>query len=297
MTKQKELHWRGYLLHLTHYDPVWMRKKSTEKPFDPDVAGEVVETLKDCGFNMLLIGVSDGITYRSHPELKRRYSRPMKALVDLAAHARSLGMEIVPKLNFSRSEINCHNHWMRSPKEEWYHNFDDAPYFKRAFDCIDEVIEACRPKKFFHVGMDEDHDRSYTQYVNAILSLRAGLRKRRLRTVCWSDSAIEYASGQIHVEKCQTAERELPKDVVRLLWHYRSVPAGVMKTIRKHGYELWGAPGASELAKTVAFRDGVLACGGTGLVMTNWIPCRKENRQALLDRIRSFAPAYGVSSE
>ena len=34
---------------------------------------------------MLLIGVSDGVRYRSHPELRRHYSQPMSVLGKLAA--------------------------------------------------------------------------------------------------------------------------------------------------------------------------------------------------------------------
>ena len=282
---------RGYLLHLTHYDPVWVARKSQEQPFELDLALQIVDTLAARGFNTLLVGVSDGVVFASHPELRRPYSQPIAQLAQLCAHARQKGLEIIPKLNFSKSEVNCHDHWSRAPGEPWHTHFDDDVYFQRGFDVIDEIIAACKPARYFHVGMDEDHERSHAQYVRAILRLREGLAARHLRTVCWSDSAIDYSSGDVYREKTAFAETQLPTDCVRLLWNYWNVPAGVMQTIRHAGYELWGAPGG-KLEQATAFRDALLAAGGTGLVMTHWIACRHENQAALLARITDLAGVY-----
>jgi hypothetical protein len=283
---------RGYLLHLTHYDPVWWDNKKKEKPFDMAVARDIVAALVDHGFNMLLIGVSDGVRYRSHPELRKHYSQPMTTLRKLADLARKRGLQIVPKLNFSRSEINRHNQWMRRDGQPWHEQFDDAAFWKLGFQAIDEVVAACRPESYFHVGMDEDHDRSHRQYIDAMLVLLKGLAQRGLRTVSWSDSAIDYASADHHREKSVAAEKHLPADMVRILWNYWAVPTGPMKAIRRRGMELWGAPGARTVEQTTAFRDAVLACGGTGLVMTHWIPCIPARRKELLDRINTFGPLY-----
>jgi hypothetical protein len=282
---------RGYLLHLTHYAPGWVDRKAGEKRFDLEVALELTEEAAAQGFNTLFIGVSDGVRYASHPEFRRGYSAPMKELAVLAARARQLGLDVVPKLNFSRSAINCHNNWMRAPDESWHLHFDDDYFWKTGFECIDEVIDACKPGRFFHVGMDEDHDRSYTQYVAAMRTLRAGLRTRGLRTVCWSDSALDYPSGQVYREKSERAEEELPHDTVRLLWNYWAVPRREMRRISGLGHELWGAPG-KDVKHLRSFRDALLAAGGTGMVMTRWIACRRPNRAELLGMIRTLGPVY-----
>lgn len=289
--RRRELTVRGYLLLLTHYDPTWIKGKSRERPFNLNLALEIVEKLAQTGFNTLLIGVSDGVRYRSHPELRRRYSVPMSQLRELCAAARSHGLQVIPKLNFSRSLFNRHDDWLRAPGEERWAHFEDETYWARAWDCIDEIIAACRPERFFHVGMDEDHERSYSQYVAAILRLRAGLRERGLRTICWSDTALEYPSGQIYREKSEMAERQIPRDTVRLLWSYRRAPEREIRRIARAGHEIWGAPrGTPEAA--VAFREALLAAGGTGLVMTHWIACQRRNRRVLLERIRNVGPAY-----
>jgi len=288
----RSLSLRGFLLHLTHYAPGWIQKKPQEQPFDPGVAGEVVEELARQGFNALLLGVSDGVRYGSHPELTRQYSAPMEQLEALAAHARSRGLEVIPKLNFSRSPINFHNDWMRAPGEQWFTHFDDDCYWTTAFEVIDEVIAACRPARYFHVGMDEDHERSYSQYVKALKVLRAGLRKRGLTMVAWSDSALDYPSGNIYREKSETAEDLLPRDTVRLLWEYRRVPAAEVHRIRRLGHELWGAPGARDREQVLGFKRALLRAGGTGMVMTRWVKCNAENRDMLLELIRAMGPGY-----
>lgn len=289
---QAKLDYRGYLLHLTHYDPVWWERKAKEVPFDPKVARDVLSALQDNGFNMLIIGVSDGVRFKSHPELRRHYSHPMSVLKRLADDARKRGMQIVPKLNFSRSEINHHNEWMRKKGQQWHEQFEDDVFFKLGFDAIDEVIAACAPEKFFHIGMDEDHDRSHQQYVDAIVRLHDGLKKRKLRTVTWSDSALDYASGQVYREKSERAERDCPRDVVRLLWNYWMVPEKEMRTIRRRGFELWGAPGARTPELLNRFKEALLKAGGNGMVMTHWAPCIADRREDLLKRINEYGPLY-----
>jgi hypothetical protein len=292
MKRTRDLAIRGYQLHLTHYDPVWVKRKKTEPRFDLDLALELVDELVLNGFNTLVVGVSDGVVYRSHPEFRKRYSAPMKHLEQLCTHARAHGLQVIPKLNFSRSAINCHNHWMRAPGEEWHVHFDDEHYWKTAFEVIDELIDVCKPARYFHVGMDEDHERSCRQFVDALRTLRTGLSRRRLRMVAWSDSSLDYDSGQVYREKSELAEKQLKPGTVRLLWNYWAVPSAEMKTIARNGHELWGAPGWNDEKQVAAFREALGAAGGTGMIMTRWIGCWPRNRKQLLGQIRKYAPYY-----
>jgi hypothetical protein len=284
---------RGYILFLTHYDPWWVKRKPRERPFNLDLALELVDEIAAVGFNTLVINVSDGVIYRTHPEFAKRYSVPMTQLRQLSAHARTRGLEIIPKLNFSRSAINCHNHWIRAPGEEWHTHFDDEYYWNTAFETIDELIEVCKPARFFHVGMDEDHDRSYSQYVAALVTLQTGLTKRGLRTVAWSDSALDYVSGDIYREKSLVAEERIPRTGVRVVWNYWAVPAAVFRQVHDQGHELWGAPGHASEEHVLEFKQALLKAGGTGMLMAQWlVPCRTSNRQTLLANIRRFGPLY-----
>jgi hypothetical protein len=271
---------------------MWWKRKARENPFDLDLALEIVDALAEEGFNLLAIDCADAVKYRSHPDLARRYTVPMSHLDRLASAARARGLDVVPKLNFSRSQLHHHNDWMLAPGETWHAHFDDAAYWERAFDLIDELIAVCQPKRYFHVGMDEDHDRSLAQYAEAIRVLHAGLKQRKLRTLIWNDTGIEYASGLVHAERSRAAEEVIPRQIIQVLWRYDAVPTAGVQRLRQLGFELWGAPGRRNPAQVRAFRDAVIRHGGKGLLMTAWIPCRKPNRRALLTGIHAMGPIY-----
>ncbi len=185
MTKEGVIPVRGFLIHITHYDPPWYKRKSREKPFDLDVGLEIVDTMSEVGLNLLVIDCADGVRYKSHPELARKYTVPMSHLEKLVNRAEERGIEIVPKLNFSQSRYHRHNDWFRPHKNL----FDNDEYWRIAFEIIDEIIQTCHPRRYFHIGMDEDHDRAHSQYIEAILKLQSGLKERGLRTVIWNDSS------------------------------------------------------------------------------------------------------------
>ena len=62
---------------------------------------------------------------------------------------------------------------------------------------IDELVRVCKPRRYFHIGMDEDHYRSQPQYVDAILRLRKMVKRHRLRTVIDSTFATPFNQNPI----------------------------------------------------------------------------------------------------
>ena len=287
MSRKPELPVRGFLLHVTHYDPRWCRRKGRERPMDVDLAVEVVEAMAAAGMNLLVLDVADGVKYKSHPELKRPYSIPMRSLRRICTAAGRNGIEVVPKLNFARSHYHQHNQWFRPHANDRGH-FDDERYWTTAFEVIDELIDAVKPKRFFHVGMDEDHSRSYTQYAEAICALHAGLRRRKLRTVMWKD-AHDWPPIQCHTEKALFAERRIPTDIVQIPWCYSSVLTRPVRRLARKGFEVWGAPGR-DVRQVRDWRQTLLRYGGKGILLTQWIPCRPGNRKALLELIGTCGP-------
>ncbi len=284
---------RGLLLHVTHYDPAWLLRKGREAKFDLDAALEIVGAMAETGMNLLVVDCADGVAYRSHPELRRKYTVPMSDLRELCAAARSQGIEVAPKLNFSKSGRNFHDYFMRPHWDNvsWLKDVDE--YWSVAGDLIDELVEACRPARFFHVGMDEDHYRSLAQYVEAIRVLRGKLKRHKLRTVVWNDSCHDHkdAVAQVHAEKCRAAEDDLPRDIVHVLWDYERVHAPIVRRVAKKGFEVWAAPGAN-VDSIRGWRRAVLREGGSGLLMTRWIKCDHANRKLLVDLVRALGPEY-----
>ena len=284
MSQSNVLPIRGYMLHLSHYDPRWCRRKSREKPIDVAFAVELVEAMAPAGLNLLVIDCADGVKYGSHPELARPYSIPMRSLKRIVSSAERNGIEVVPKLNFARSPMHQHNQWFR-PHDR---HFDDNAYWKTAFEVIDELIGVTRPRRFFHVGMDEDHTRSYNQYADAICTLHAGLKRRRLRTVMWKDSH-DWPATQCHTEKALWSERKIPRDVVQVPWDYKRVQTGVIRRLARKGFAVWGAPGPDP-HQVRTWRETLLRSGGQGILLTRWVPCRPGNRKNLLHLVRDLGP-------
>jgi len=286
MTEQTIVPIRGFLIHLTHYDPRWYERKAREKPFDLDLGLEVVDALAQVGLNLLVIDCADGVRYRSHPELARPYSVPMAHLEQLVQRAEERGLEVVPKLNFSQSHLHRHNDWFRP----YHYLFDNDEYWRLAFELVDELLQVCRPRRYFHVGMDEDHDRAHSQYVEAILTLHSGLQERGLRTIIWNDSAHK-GRALVHAEKSLVAEQHIPRDVVQAVWDYSSAWPDIVRRLVQAGFEVWGAPG-QDPDQARQWRQAILQHGGQGLLMTNWIPCRRPNRAKFLRLIRTVGPIY-----
>ena len=54
---------RGYLLHITHYDPIWVANKDKEEPFDLEIGLRIIDAMADVGLNLLLIDPKDGVRY------------------------------------------------------------------------------------------------------------------------------------------------------------------------------------------------------------------------------------------
>jgi len=288
MAKRTTIPIRGYLLHLTHYDPRWYLRKRTEKPIDLELALDIIEAIAKIGFNLLIVDCADGLKYESHPELTRRYSLPTAILKRLLDYAKKRKLEVVPKLNFSHSPYHRHNYWFR-PYNKF---FDNKDYYRIAFELIDELISLFKPKHFFHIGMDEDDERTHTQYVRAILTLREGLKKRNLRPIIWNDTA-RGGSRPWHARKSLAAEKRIPKDIVQIVWDYKHVRSEIIRRLVQEGFEVWVAPSQRPL-HVLKWKRAGLNHKAKGLIMTNWICCRPHNRSKLLDLIQSIGPIYSA---
>lgn len=284
---------RGFLLHISHYDPAWCEVKEQEKPFDLNVGKLIVDEMAEAGMNMLIADCEDGVEYTSHPELKRHYTVPMNTLRELADYTKNRNIEFVPKLNFSQSRYHKHNHWMY-PHNEWANGvelFDSKEYWKIGFEIIDELVAACRPQRFFHIGMDEDNDRSHRQFADAIIELHRGLSQRNLRTIIWMDTRQD-PRGEVFSEKHRAVEDKIHRDIVRTVWDYHRVtdPEIISRLVGK-GITVWGAPGHSK-ENVLQWKKTLLELGGNGMIMSDWCPCNKDYEQKHLELIKNIGPYY-----
>lgn len=254
---------RGYLMHLTHYDSVWIKHKHLEKRFSLKLALALVDEMVRAGLNTLIVDVEDAVRYESHPELRRAYSAPMADYRQLVARARAKGLTVIPKLNFAKG-VDMHNAWM-SPYDEIP---DTPPYFEHAMALVDELTQGL-DIRFLHIGMDEDC-RPTDAYCAVILKLHAALAQRGLRTVMWAD--IGHAWTPIRNAKTKAVLPALPRDIVMMPWTYdlRSQRRWV-RLLADMGFEVWGGTGPEPANMEMWGRD-IRAGGGQGLVATLWVP-------------------------
>ncbi len=278
---------RGLLLHITHYDPKWCPIKPMEGPFDLATALAVVEAMGQANMDTLIVDIADGVKYASHPELQRHYTVPMSDLAQLAEASHAAGVDIVPKLNFAKSGRNLHDIWMYPHASQFLFTEGMDNYFRVAADLIGKLVDVCKPKHFFHLGMDEDHFRSIGQYVDAIERLRETLTGHGLRTMIWNDSCHDFPEeiAQVHAEKSMAAEPKLSKDIVHVLWHYKLVCPDAIRRISEQGFDVWAAPGRDE-TMIHQWHEALIKQGGSGMLMTNWQKCIPANRESILELVR-----------
>ncbi len=122
--------------------------KETYLKCDEEVWDECVKYAAECGFNAVVIDLGDGVKYKSHPEIAIEGAWSVEKLKQKLQQIRDLGMEPIPKLNFSTS----HDAWLG----EYHRMISTKIYYDVVKDLIDEVIEIFEKPTYFHLGCDEE---------------------------------------------------------------------------------------------------------------------------------------------
>ena len=293
MAKSAPPRWRGMLIHLTHYDPRWCLQKQRERRYHMPTARAVIREMAGAGMNLLIVDIADAVTYKSLPDIRKRYSVPMSELTELAELARSEGLEVVPKLNFARSPRHRHSAWL----DDRQSGPDTAEFWQRGFAAVDEVLDAARGAEMFHVGMDEDDTRSPDEYLKALLRLHRGLKRRKVRMAMWADIGHEHGRPQERW-KVAPALRELPRDVLLMPWSYTYVMEPEVRRLKRWGFDvlpagMYAHPAAParDAAKNVKEWTAIVRKHRlAGLLLTKWIPLSRANRAELLRDVRAAGP-------
>ena len=148
--------------------PKWGNLKPDEMPYkapsdylrcDDALWRELTDKARAVGFNMLLMDLAEGIQYPSHPELAVKGSWSPEKLRKELARLRAIGLEPIPKLNFS----TAHDIWLK----DYSRMVSTKKYYQVCADLIRDVAELFGHPRWFHMGYDEEtagHQSRY-QYV------------------------------------------------------------------------------------------------------------------------------------
>ena len=266
-----------------------IRALSPKLLFDRTVWNRWVDRMVEAKMNMVVIDVGDGVRYDSHPELALEGSWTKEELRAELARLRKLGLEPIPKLNFSAR----HDSWLKV-----YHRMLSTPkYYEVCADLIREISEIFDKPRFLHIGMDEetpskDGEMSVVRmgklWWHDFLFLCGEVEKNGMRPWIWYYNA--YEEGEKFFELC-------PKSVVVSTAEYYFGAVNddnpKMKWLRKldeHGYDVipcgsnWACP--ENMRELVSWGvDNVSEEHLKGFIMAPWVrtlPCfRKQGLRSI----------------
>ena len=305
LSKSPESSMWAYLIHLSYN--MWGDREVPEldlrywqaRPYlrcEQPLWDEIIRHLADSGFNTVVIDLGDAIKYSSHPEIAVRKAWSISRLQKELAKIRKLGMEPIPKLNFS----TCHDAWLGP-----YSRCVSTPrYYAVCKELVAEVIDLFDRPRLFHIGMDEEdaanhryHEyvvlRQYDLWWHDLYFLVDQVEKANTRAWVWSDYVWQHP--EVFLKK-------MPRSVLQSNWYYgksfspKLVPVKAYLDLEEHGYDQvptssnWSC--VENTAGTVRFcRKHVAPRRLKGFLQTVWRPTLAEVRDRHIDAIDLMAEA------
>ena len=284
---------KGYLVHLSfnfwadREVPEWELPYVTARPyqrFDDSTWQAILGRMVECGLNTVVIDLGDGVRYESHPEIAIENAWTTTHVREELARVRAMGLEPLPKLNFSA----CHDAWM-GPHARCV---STPEYYQVCRDLIAEVIELFDTPRMFHLGMDEEtaqHQRYYEHIVirqydlwwHDLFVLIEEVERHGVRPWVWSDYLWHHPESFFE---------RMPATVLQSNWYYGSdfgghvVPAQAYRDLAAHCYDQvptasnWMTP--ESIGRTVEFCQQHIASERLlGFLQTVWKPTIGETRE------------------
>ncbi len=257
---------------------------------------ELTEKSVEAGLNMVVIDIGEAIQYKSHPEIAVEGAWSLDKLRSELARLRKMGLEPIPKLNFSA----CHDFWLG----EYARMLSTSTYYKVCADLIKEVVDLFDGPRFFHLGYDEEtywHQEKYDYVV-----IRQGeLWKHDFLFFC---DAVDQTGSRpwVWADYCWEHKDYLdwaPKHVLMSNWYYdmgfskeecteaEYVYLKAFHELEEAGYDQ--VPTGSNFFNAGNFGKLVEYCRKNlaperlkGYLQTPWKFCNQEDREHCLESIR-----------
>ena len=270
--------------------------------FDEAVWRRLTDRMVQKGFNAVVMDLGEGCIYPSHPELAVKGSWSAERLQKELARLRGIGIEPIPKLNFS----TCHDTWLK----EYGRMVSTPEYYRVCADVIRDVCEIFDKPRLLHLGYDEENFGNQRKYAYAVV--RQGelwwhdflffvktVEKLGMRPWIWSDYIWRHKDEFLS---------RMPKSVMQSNWYYRqwfdfeSIPKErrvhleSFLTLEKAGFDQipcgsnWACD--ENIAGLVRFcRKNIAPERLKGFLMTTWGPTLPNHEAKLLRGIDLAAAA------
>ena len=281
---------------------------------DDTVWKEAVDSCAQAGMNAVFIDIGEGMAFPSHPELAVKGTWSVEKMQKELARIRSLGMEPLPKLNFSA----CHDSWLK----EYHRMLSTKEYYQVVADVIRDTAELFGNPRLFHIGYDEEF--AMAQFNTFFCVVRQGdlwwhdlnytvgqVSKHGARPVMWADAI--WAGREEFI-------RRASRDILMSNWYYLK-DFSEKKQQWDHEFEKRGGWGKThnDLAGFLALEKAgfdQLPCGSNwdceenfgglvkfcrekidperlkGFIMAPWEVSMPANRKKLLRGIELASAAY-----
>jgi len=215
MIQEDKLVW-GMLVHLGYnfWDEGCPDGDVDHVRCDEKVWRDITNRLATSGGNMIVIDCGEAVAYPSHPELAVRGAWSVDKMKTELARLRSIGLEPIPKLNFS----TAHDGWLK----EYGRMVSTPEYYQVVRDVIRDTVELFDRPRYFHLGWDEEMMEMMKKY--SMVVIRQGelwwhdmlftadeVKKYGCRPWIWSDK--EWFHKDEFLAKC-------PRDIVQSHWYY-----------------------------------------------------------------------------
>lgn len=289
----------GCLLHLSFN--MWEDFISPHRPFrgfrpnlelSEQLWSDAIEKMNKEGINMVVIDLGDAVKYESHPEIAVNNAWSTTRLKEELKKIRSLGMEPIPKLNFSAG----HNTWMG----EFSRMVSTEEYYKFCSDLIKEVSNLFDTPRLFHLGLDEETFREQVRHSHVTIRknnawwkdfylLVDEVEKNSSRAWIWPDYMLWNEPEQFY--------EKMPKSVVQGNWYYgeshdmnhKRVKAYLELEKSKYDQILTGSHhnnNTKSIESTVLFgKEYIEDSRLLGFLQTFWRPTIEENRELIIKGI------------
>lgn len=257
--------------------------------FDRKLWNDLLAQMAAVKMNLVVIDLGEGIRYESHPEIAAQDAWTPTQLREELARIRSLGIEPIPKLNFS----TAHDTWLGQ-----YSRMVSTPkYYEVCKELIAEVVQLFDKPRFFHLGYDEETAAHQSKYSIAIV---------RQHELWWHD--FEFFTSEVsrhgvrpwiwadYVWNHPEFAGRAPKNVVMSNWYYGTKFDEKDKMVKAYrDFETTGydqIPTASNWSSPENFKLTIEHCRKVidpsrllGFLQTPWMPtlekCRAHHEAAI----------------
>lgn len=183
---------------------------------EEDVWRKTVDHAAKRHLDFAIVDLGEALVYPSHPELAVPGSWDAGRLRAELSRMRSLGLEPIPKCNFSTT----HDAWLKQ-----YHRMVSTPkYYQVVADIIRDVCEIFGNPRYFHIGFDEEF--ATAQFNHYSVAVRSGelwwhdlffladeIERHGVRTIMFSD--MMWFDRDTYV-------RRMPKSILQDNWYYKN---------------------------------------------------------------------------